>query len=284
MSQPSKQVEPPFRLLLVEGDSRVSAIIKYLTQSSWSHSALYVGDELVRRGDELGTRIQAALGDEAAHVLVEALPEGVVASPLSKYTDYNIRLVRPSGLRPEHCQAIVDDAVASIGWRYDLRNVLDLMRYLIPVRLVPDRFRRAALHFGSGQPTEVICSSLIAQLFQKVRFPVLPTVELPEGHDGRGHPRRGRMLKRILGHDSDQYTGLFRMRHPTLVTPRDFDLSPFFQVIKFNALADGDFDYQQIQWAPDQPPRLAAGAEDAEAESEDKPEEEGGPERGTDPG
>ena len=29
--------------MLVEGDNRISAIIKYLTQSTWSHSALFVG-------------------------------------------------------------------------------------------------------------------------------------------------------------------------------------------------------------------------------------------------
>ena len=82
-------------------------------------------------------------------MLVEALPEGVVASPLGKYIDFNIRLVRPHRLRPEHLKQILEDAVAAIGWRYDLRNLVDLARYLIPVRIVPDRFRRAALHFGA---------------------------------------------------------------------------------------------------------------------------------------
>lgn len=249
-------------VLLVEGDSRISAIIKYLTQSSWSHSALYIGDELLQRGGEIRERTEAALGEEAAELIVEALPEGVVATPLSKYVDYNVRVVRPHQLRPDHLKVIIDDAVAAIGWRYDLRNVVDLARYLIPVRLVPDRFRRAALHFGSGAPTEVICSSLIGQLFQKVRFPILPTVEFPEG-TARAYPRRrlpgSVLLKRVLGYDSFDYTGLFRMRHPTLLTPRDFDLSPYFEVVKFNTIRDGDFDYQSIHWAIDEPPRIETG-------------------------
>src|SRR5258708_34057083 len=33
----------PGDVLLVEGKSRISGGIKYLTQSTWSHSALYVG-------------------------------------------------------------------------------------------------------------------------------------------------------------------------------------------------------------------------------------------------
>ena len=41
-------------VVLVDGDTRISMMIKYLTQSSWSHSALYIGDELLRRGGPEG--------------------------------------------------------------------------------------------------------------------------------------------------------------------------------------------------------------------------------------
>lgn len=250
-------------VLLVDGDSRISMIIKYLTQSSWSHSALFIGDELLRRGGPRAEEARRAFGEEAAWLLVEALPEGVVASPLSKYIDFNIRLLHPHRLRPEHLKTILEDAVAAIGWRYDLRNVVDLARYLLPVRLVPDRFRRTALHFGSGAPTEVICSSLIAMLFHRVRFPVLPQVEMP-ADNAAPLPRRGSLLGRIFGYDSGHFTGLFRMRHPSLLTPRDFDLSPYFEIIKFNAIAEGGFDYQHIQWVEDE----AAGEDVAAASSQ----------------
>jgi hypothetical protein len=36
-------------VILVEGNERISECIKFLTQSSWSHSALYVGDEPLKR-------------------------------------------------------------------------------------------------------------------------------------------------------------------------------------------------------------------------------------------
>ena len=245
-------------VLLVEGDQRVSAIIRYLTQSSWSHATLYIGDELLRRGGEPAERARRQFGGEAEHLIVEALPQGVVASPIAKYVDYNVRICRPHGLRDEHVRTIMDEAVASIGWRYDMQNVLDLARYTIPVRLVPDRWRAGALHFGSGQPTEVICSSLLARLFTRVRFPILPTHVTPEPGDASavespGTAERepiGRALsRRVFGRPSRrEYTGLFRIRHPTLVTPRDFDLSPYFDVIKFNPLARGDFDYSRMQW------------------------------------
>ena len=37
------EVMQPGDVLLVEGNNRISGVIKYLTQSTWSHAALYVG-------------------------------------------------------------------------------------------------------------------------------------------------------------------------------------------------------------------------------------------------
>lgn len=233
-------------VILVEGDQRVSAVIRYLTQSCWSHSALYIGDELVQRGGDRAGWARDSFGDEADHLVVEALPSGVIVSPVAKYVDYNLRICRPHKLRVEHVRTLMDEAVATIGWRYDLRNVLDLARYMIPVTIVPPRWRTAALHFGSAEPTEVICSSLIARLFHRVRFPILPTVTFPEE---LGEEPRSKLVRRIFGEPSPEYTGIFQMRHPTLVTPRDFDLSPFFDIVKQNPLARGDFDYSRIHWA-----------------------------------
>jgi len=238
-------------VLLVDGDTRVAQIIQYLSKSSWSHAALYIGDELVRRGGAAADEAIAAFGeDDARHLMVEALPEGVGLAPVTKYIDYNIRLVRPHRLRPEHRAQIIDDAIGSVGLSYDVRNILDLARYLIPVKVVPDRFRRTALHFGSREATEVICSSLLGRLFHRVRFPILPVIDHPEGFDAPiASGRKGGLLRRIFGYESSTYTGLFRMRHPTLLMPRDFDLSPYFEVIKFNVIAQGGFDYQKIRWA-----------------------------------
>ena len=54
-------------MLLVEGNNRISGIIKYLTQSTWSHAALYVGPV-----------DGAAEPDGEPHVLIEAnVGEGV---------------------------------------------------------------------------------------------------------------------------------------------------------------------------------------------------------------
>lgn len=230
-------------VVLVEGDQRVSEVIKYLTQSSWSHSAIYVGDELWRRNPSARDELLAKFGDDAQHLIVEAIvEEGVVASSLSKYIDFNIRVCRPYNLRRDDLRAVLDEVIGQIGLRYDVRNLVDLARYFLPVTLVPRALRRNALEFGSGMPTQVICSTLIARAFDRVRYPILPEVMPSDEQEPRGLIDwvRGRPL---------QPCGLFRTGPITLTTPRDFDISPYFEVIKFNIIADMQFDYRRIRWA-----------------------------------
>jgi len=127
-------------VLLVEGNQRISVAIKYLTQSTWSHAAVYVGDALGSTAD----------GSEP-NTLVEAdLVEGIIAVPLSKYETYNTRICRPVGLTDEDRRKIVEFVVNSLGMEYDLKNVTDLIRYLLPTPPVPVRFRRRMLALGSG--------------------------------------------------------------------------------------------------------------------------------------
>jgi hypothetical protein len=237
-------------IILVEGEQRVSEVIKYLTQSSWSHVAMYIGDELVRRQHPQLGQLRATFGDEVNSLIIEALVEsGVIVAPLSKYINFNIRVCRPYNLRKEHLQKILDEVIGQLGYTYDLKNVFDLARYFLPVSLVPRRLRRKALHFGSGLPTEVICSSMIAAAFDKVGFPIVPQITRSSL---AGSPSRS-LLSHILPlADGAAPRFLFRRSHPTLITPRDFDLSPYFQIIKFNVIEAGRFDYSKIVWAEDE--------------------------------
>jgi hypothetical protein len=231
-------------VILVDGEQRVSEVIKYLTQSSWSHVALYVGDELLRRHPERRAELVAAHGIDAEHLIVEALmEEGVVASPLAKYRDFNLRVCRPRGLRREDLVRILDEVLAQIGFRYDVQNVVDLARYFFPVSMIPSRLRRRALTFGSGLPTEVICSSMIARAFQNVGFPILP--DMSPAPDPPPRSRWREWLLRVR----HPYPAVFHRQLPGLITPRDFDLSPYFDIVKFNALEAQDFDYRRIRWA-----------------------------------
>jgi len=231
-------------LILVDGEQRVSLVIKYLTQSQWSHVVVFVGDEMLRRFPERRSELVATYGDEADHLILEALMEGVVVSPLSKYLPNNIRVCRPYSLRKDDRDRILDELLARVGHAYDIKNIIDLARYFFPVSLIPQRFRRRALTIGSGDATSVICSSMIAQAFQNVGFPILPKVLSTDPTP----PPTG--LRRLFQRGSSQMSHY--VREPvTLVTPRDFDISPYFEIVKFNVIEDMKFDYRKIRWADD---------------------------------
>ena len=106
----------PGDVLLVEGNNHISGVIKYLTQSTWSHAALYVGP--------IGDRETA---DGEPLVLVEAnIGQGVVAAPLSKYARYHTRICRPTGLTEDDRARVCAYAAERIGFDYDLKNIIDL--------------------------------------------------------------------------------------------------------------------------------------------------------------
>jgi hypothetical protein len=235
-------------VILVDGDQRVSQAIKTLTMSSWSHNCVYIGDELILRNHPLKAEAEKKFGREARYLVIEALVDrGVIVSPVVKYLDFNIRICRPHGLIPADLQVVLDHLISKIGMRYDVKNVIDLTRYLLPVHLVPARFREDALHLGSGLATETICSSMTAEAFARVKFPILP-----EYRSARPQTPAEKLKAAILGRKTRRaYTGIFRARHPTLVVPRDFDLSPFFEIIKFNVIEDGSFDYRKMRWVKD---------------------------------
>jgi hypothetical protein len=221
-------------VLLIEGNSHVAGVIKYLTQSTWSHSALYVGPIK-----------DVATPDGEPHVLIEAeIDEGVVSSPLTKYAQFHTRICRPVGLTEADREAVIAFMASRLNTQYDMRNVVDLARYLLPTPPVPTRWRRRMIALGSGEPTRAICSTLIAHAFQHVRYPILPRVE---------RVAAGQRVTQL------QREEILHIRHHSLYTPADFDLSPYFKVVK-PTIQEG-FNYKGLRWADE----AATGGEQLKA-------------------
>ena len=205
----------PGDVLLVEGKGRISGSIKFLTQSTWSHSALYVGP------------IAGVATDGEPHVLIEAnLGEGVVSAPLSKYLPCKTRICRPVGLSEVDCETVCCYARERVGFAYDFKNVIDLMRYLVPGSMMQSR-RHRTIVLGSGDASRMICSSLIAQAFDVVRYPILPKITRIECEAAARE--------------------VAERRHPSLYAPRDFDISPYFMVVK--PTLERGFNYKEMHWA-----------------------------------
>ncbi|HEX9082336.1 MAG TPA: YiiX/YebB-like N1pC/P60 family cysteine hydrolase [Holophagaceae bacterium] len=201
----------PGDVVLVEGRARISRVIQVLTQSSWSHAAMYVGDTVLRWGGPYAQGVLDRYGPEARRLVIESdMREGVRAVPIDTYLRHNLRVCRPRGLSVTEMDRVLEEMLRHLGIRYDQRNILDLGRYLTPFHLLPAKFRRRPLYLGSSTSREIICSALIAKAFYKVGYAVQPEVR------GEG---AGRALL---------------ARHPSYIMPRDFDLSPNFEVLKFH--------------------------------------------------
>ncbi|MGC3874725.1 YiiX/YebB-like N1pC/P60 family cysteine hydrolase [Halomonas sp. GXIMD04776] len=210
----------PGDILLVEGTSRVSTAIKYLTQSSWSHAALYVGEAEARDG-----------GNTEKYFVEADLSEGVRIVGFEEYQGYNLRICRPVGLNEKDIDDLIRFVYQRVGYQYDLRNIIDLARYLLPLPPVPSHWRRGMLSLGSGDPTRAICSTLLAQAFQSVRYPILPDWEWAED-ELRCQGCKKQVLKK---------------RNYTLFTPRDFDFSPYFLIVK--PTLETGFDPHALLWS-----------------------------------
>ena len=222
-------------IILVEGNSEISRMIKLLTQSSWSHSAIYVGDALLVNGDALRESIVKEFGNDARHMLVEAFTgTGVTAAPLRKYEDVNIRVCRPYGIHSQDIDLVVSDVIANLGKQYDHRNIIDLGLMLLPPLLNP--FKKRTIHacLGNCNEFQVICSGMIAKAFQRVGYPIIPALSpIPMDESSEQH---------------NPYGASLIMRHYSQILPKHFDISPNFQIIKFNIVDGGEFNYKML-WA-----------------------------------
>lgn len=218
-------------VLLVEGRSRVGSIIKTITASPWTHVALYIGRVSDIEDPDLQGIVQRYYqGDPHEQLIIEALlGEGTVIKPLSKYKHDHLRVCRPRGLSRQDAQRVIAAAVRHLGTDYDMRQLIDLARLMFPFAIVPRRWRSTLFEYAAGEQTKIVCSTMIAEVFHAVQFPILPVIHRME--DGR--------------------LRLFK-RNTRLYVPRDFDYSPYFEIIKYPLLGVDDLAYyRRLPWDED---------------------------------
>ena len=218
----------PGDVLLNEGRSHVAEVIKLATQSSWTHSVLYIGRLYDIENVTIRERVQAKYdGDPKDQLVIESmLGEGTIVTPLAHYRDEHIRICRPKGLSPHDAQQVISYAINQLGLDYDVRHVLDLLRFMLPYSFLPRRWRSSLFAKNPGKQTRTVCSSMMAEAFHSVKFPIMPFAE--KMSDGK---------IRLL------------QRNPRLYTPKDFDFSPYFEIIKYPFFGLEDVSiYKRLPW------------------------------------
>lgn len=202
----------PGDVLLIQGRSRISSVIRTITQSTWTHAALYIGRQVDIEDENIISLIhEHSDAKEKTRLIVEdLLDKGTVIMPLSSYKDHHIRICRPIGITPNDTALVIQHALSSLGKPYNVRQLFDLARFLLPWTILPRRWGSTLFRTPSGEPESGICSSLIAKAFESVKFPVLPFIKS----------------------DNTSTLEIFE-RNPYLFAPKDFDYSPYFDVIKY---------------------------------------------------
>lgn len=217
----------PGDVLLIEGRSRVSEAIRQITQSPWTHACLYVGR--LYDIDDLEDREKIAeyfTGDPNVQLIIEGfLGKGTIASPITLYKNSHIRICRPRGLSRKDAQKVISYAIKKLGSEYDVRQIFDLARFLVPWSVLPRRWRSSLFEHHIGESSRTVCSTMIAEAFASIDFPILPVV--------KQHEETG--------------IELFA-RNPRLFTPRDFDYSPYFDIIKYPFVSFAEGPYRNLPW------------------------------------
>ncbi len=218
----------PCDVLLVEGRSRVSQVIKTITQSIWTHSAIYVGRLHDIDDPELRKLVASHYdGDPNTQLLIEPiLGKGTIVTPLDAYRGEHLRVCRPKGLSRPDIQAVLKHVVLHLGVEYDFRQMLDLARFLFPYGILPRRWRSTLFEHNAGFPTKTVCSTMIASAFNHVHYPILPVIHKEEDGNYRLYKRNTRLYK-----------------------PSDYDCSPYFEIVKYPFMGFDDLAvYRQLPW------------------------------------
>jgi len=222
----------PGDVLLIEGRSRISKIIRTITQSPWTHAALYIGRLIDFEDEEIKEIIRGHIGpnvtDNTRLVIEDLLDRGTVITTLNFYHNQHIRICRPIGITPADLHLVVNYAIKALGQPYNVRHLLDLTRFMLPWTILPRRWGSTLFRTSTGEAESGICSSLIAEAFTSVHFPILPYIK-PDNAEG---------------------WEVFQ-RNPYLFTPKDFDYSPYFEIIKY-PLFNPDEPlpyYRRLPWA-----------------------------------
>ena len=180
----------------------------------WTHVALCLGRSEEYNADPALRDLiaRASHGDPKEPVLIEALlGRGTILTPLRRYRTHAVKICRPSNLSEQQVGRVIRFAVRHLGFDYDLRHILDLVRLAVPLPSFAQRWRSTLFDPDYVASRRCICSTLLVQSFTSVAHPVV-AVAAP--------------------HSDAAYKASLEA-NPRLATPRDFDGSPYFEYLEF---------------------------------------------------
>ena len=221
----------PSDVILIEGRARISNYIRKVTNSTWTHAALYIGR--IHDIEDPSTRElikKNYSGNPRDQLIIESIAgSGTTVEPLSKYKSDHIRICRPNGVNISDAQSVVNYGATHIGYEYDTRHILDLWRFYLQSFIIPRRWLSRIFQKNYKTSEKIICSTLIGNCFRSIKFPILP----------------------LITSTTDNQQQLIE-RNTRLLVPCDFDYSPYFNIIKYPIIPEKQKShYKDYPWCED---------------------------------
>ena len=251
-------------VVLASGTARISAVVKILTLSPWSHVVMYVGDCRHLLSEAEIDEWKSRFGEESLrHLVIDADPvRRVHLKPLDDFAGTMVRQCRAAALSPEDLNTVVDTALSQLGRQYDIKHIIRLLFFFaFPWEILPEAFRLFITDFALSE-NDRICSRVLSEAFHSVGYPIRPVGV--SNHRGPIRDRAivvaaglrsrrrtavklllgGRLKKAVNRLTDTRYTEI-HLRGARHITPADYDLSRFFSIIKDEH--DLEIDYRQAK-------------------------------------
>lgn len=217
----------PADVLLIDGNTLADRKIKAITGSRWSQVCLYLG----RLHDIRNASLRAFINDhldcqsDTQLIFKADLVKGMHITTLSELRQQTFRICRPHELTEDDTQNIVNYTInrASTTAKHAWWPAVRLL--LVPWTLLPMHWRQRLFRALSGRRLRRAMGGTVGDAFSFIQFPILPLV-------------RG---------EDDKPNKLYR-QYPSVFYPADFDLSPYFDVIKYPFIGNANQKVRLHAW------------------------------------
>lgn len=146
-------------VLLSDGNTRIAALVRRITSSSWSHVSPYVGPP-----DD---------GPDPRCIVEADIAAGVRSIRLSELNALQVRVLKPIGLDETDRSRLAAWVIGQLGSRYDFAHAWKLGRKLLSPNQAHSQSVQDETVSGASR---FICCSLLANAFAVVGHPVSPHV------------------------------------------------------------------------------------------------------------
>lgn len=207
----------PTDVVLIDANTLADRKIKAISGSRWSQAYLYIG----RLHDIRNSSLRAAVNEhlncqsDTQLMLKVDLVKGIHITTISELRQQTFRICRPRGLSEEDKQSVINYAISRMSPQAKHAWWPAVRLMLVPWRLLSAKWRLRMFRYLSGRRLRRAVGGTVGDAFSFIQFPILPLVK-----------------------GEEESTSKLYRQYPFIFFAADFDLSPYFDVVKYPFIGD----------------------------------------------